>query len=81
MLQDVIDGLSNGIIEITFEKSDKTERVMKATRSPTFIAADKVPADLKPATVLDKSVRVFDVDLQEWRSFNTNKLLTYKVIR
>jgi hypothetical protein len=52
---------------ITFTKKDGTSRVMKCTRSPS-----QIPEDQHPKNGMNdsgSSVRVFDLDKNEWRSF------------
>lgn len=52
---------------ITFTKKDGTERVMRCTRSLSQIPEDQHP---KNETNDSKtSIRVFDLDKNEWRSF------------
>lgn len=56
-------------ITVTFTKKDGTERVMKCTKS---IA--KIPIEMQPSGEReykeDENVRVFDLEKNEWRSFN-----------
>ena len=52
---------------VTFTKKDGTERVMKCTRSPAQIPEDLHPKNGTGDT--DSTIRVFDLDKNEWRSF------------
>lgn len=61
---------------ITFTKVDGTERVMKCT-----LEADKLPPvvvkeDAKPRKQSDstKALRVFDLEIKEWRSFTIKNI-------
>lgn len=61
---------------ITFTKVDGTERVMKCT-----LEADKLPPvvvkeDAKPRKQSDstKALRVFDLEVKEWRSFTIKNI-------
>lgn len=58
---------------ITFTKKDGTTRVMKCTRN-----MDNIPQDKHPSGKLEndnnKNIRVFDLDKQEWRSFNQTSI-------
>lgn len=61
---------------ITFTKVDGTERVMKCT-----LEADKLPPvvikeDSKPRKQSDstKALRVFDLEIKEWRSFTIKNI-------
>ncbi len=52
---------------VTFLKKDGTQRVMRCTRSPS-----QIPEDLQPKNGTndsETSIRVFDLDKNEWRSF------------
>lgn len=62
---------------VTFTKADGTERVMNCTLSP-----DKLP-EVEPKPIVEgkqprkestTSIRVFDLDKKEWRSFTTKKI-------
>ena len=52
---------------VTFMKKDGTQRVMKCTRSPSQIPEDQHPKNGMNDS--DTSIRVFDLDKNEWRSF------------
>lgn len=52
---------------VTFTKKDGTERVMRCTRSPAQIPEDQHPKS--GTNDSETSLRVFDLDKNEWRSF------------
>lgn len=52
---------------VTFTKKDGTERVMRCTRSPAQIPEDQHPKNGTGDS--ETSLRVFDLDKNEWRSF------------
>ena len=52
---------------VTFTKKDGTQRVMKCTRNPSQIPEDQHPKNGTGDT--DTTIRVFDLDKNEWRSF------------
>lgn len=75
---EMLDALREGVVNLSFEKvKDGAVRVMNATLRD--IPEEKMP---KGGTV-DQSVggestlRVFDVDIQEWRSFRIDKLISF----
>lgn len=69
-----LDGyLSENILKVQFTKKDGTERTMMCTRSMNAIPADKQPKGTLEKTSTD-AVRVFDTEIQEWRSFNISNL-------
>lgn len=53
---------------ITFMKKDGTQRVMKCTRNPAQIPEDQHPKD-GISIETNGTIRVFDLDKNEWRSF------------
>ena len=65
--------LSESTITVTFTKKDGTSRVMKCTKQ-----SDLIPAEMQPkgtgSTPTGDAVSVFDLDKQEWRSFNTSNI-------
>jgi hypothetical protein len=52
---------------VTFMKKDGTQRVMRCTRSPAQIPEDQHPKN--GTNDSETSLRVFDLDKNEWRSF------------
>lgn len=74
----IIDQLRNGVVEISFEKKDGTERVMKCTLAQNKIPEDKLPKGTGHSST-DDVQKVFDVEKQEWRSFRWDSLKTYTI--
>lgn len=70
------DELIGGVVVITFEKADGSERTMTATLDYTLVPEDKKPSggnrksnpDVRP---------VFDVKIEEWRSFRWDRVKTF----
>lgn len=61
---------------ITFTKADGTERVMRCTLNEDQIPLNKIPKDSsRPSS--ETTQRVFDLDLQEWRSFKWENVKSY----
>lgn len=65
--------LTKGVVKIKFEKKDGSLRVMNATLNPKLIIEYEKKTD-KIKTVNKEIMSVFDVDLNEWRSFRKNSL-------
>ena len=64
---------------VTFIKSDGSERVMKCTLSPELLPNVKVEVtegkeNKKPRKESTTSMRVFDLEKNEWRSFTIKKV-------
>ena len=56
---------------ITFTKKDGTERVMKCTLVPEQLppVVVKEGAESKPRKESETSIRVYDIEVKDWRSF------------
>ena len=67
------DYLSENTLTVQFTKKDGTERTMKCTRNFNSIPSDKHPKGTLEKTATD-AVRVFDTEIQEWRSFNISNI-------
>jgi len=75
--------LQKGTITVTFVKADGAVRDMNCTLDWEQIPADKQPQDVPVEKLLETkkrkepdehSLRVFDMDKQEWRSFRFDRL-------
>ena len=65
--------LSESTITVTFTKKDGTSRVMKCTKQSDLIPSDKQPKGTG-STPTGDAVAAFDLEKQEWRSFNTSNI-------
>ena len=75
--------LQKSAITVSFIKADGTVRDMNCTLNWTLIPDDKQPQDVQVEKLLETkkrkqpdehSLRVFDVEKQEWRSFRFDRL-------
>jgi hypothetical protein len=75
--------LQKSAITVSFIKADGTVRDMNCTLNWTLIPDDKQPQDVQVEKLLETkkrkqpdehSLRVFDLDKQEWRSFRFDRL-------
>jgi hypothetical protein len=69
--------LSENTATVTFTKKDGSSRVMRCTRDSSIIPLAKLPKEdpAKPAkTPTGDAVQAFDLDLGEWRAFNTGNI-------
>ena len=66
------DAISNGFARFTYRKKDGTTRTALGTRAPSLIPVDKAPKALPDGVWEDsvKAIPYFDLDKNEWRSFN-----------
>ena len=67
--------LSEHIVRLEFEKSDGTTREMMATLKPEYLPETK-GTDRKPNPDI---VTVFDLGLNEWRSFREANLISASI--
>lgn len=81
---DVSSMLERGLVEVTFTKHDGSTRVMQCTRN-----LDLIPVHLHPAaqdepidTIIPtpSTTPVFDVIINEWRSFRNDRLISFKAV-
>jgi hypothetical protein len=66
--------LQTETVTVTFIKKDGTERVMNCTTNPAIVPKIEIKEDTKPRKVSETTMRVFDVDIKEWRSFTTKSI-------
>ena len=69
----------NGILHVnpvtvTFTKKDGTERVMRCTLQPELLPKVELKENAKPRKESTTSMRVFDLEKNEWRSFTIKKV-------
>ena len=81
---EIVNTLRESVVDLSFTKvKDGEVRQMKAT-----LVSDKIPADKMPKTDANENlkknqtaVRVFDLDLNDWRSFRVDSLLTFNAYK
>ena len=69
--------LKNNPVTITFTKKDGTERVMKCSLDPKLlpkVEPKAITEDKKPRKESTTSMRVFDLEKNEWRSFTIKSI-------
>ena len=79
--KDLREFLLDGIVNVTFNKKDGTERIMNCTLNYEHIPENKKPLNLyKGEKVLQNLniLKVFDIDKQDWRSFIVENIISVK---
>ena len=77
----VLTALRNGEVDLSFTKvKDGEVRQMKATLVSDLIPEDKRPKSDKEPNNHEVACRVFDLSLQDWRSFRYDSLLTFNPV-
>jgi len=67
----------DGEVTVTFTKLDGTERVMRCTTNLNKIPVyDHPQGENKYANT--RNVRVYDLDISEWRAFNLDRVKGFK---
>ena len=76
--QILIDTLRSGIHTVTFKKIDGTERTMPCTLDESIIPppVDTVTEKKVPRNINPETLRVFVTDIQQWRSFRVENLIS-----
>ena len=72
------ESLRANVAEVTFTKSDGTERIMKCTLREDLV----IPYEKKTDRVKDVNldvVPVFDVEKNEWRSFRVDSVKSVSI--
>ena len=67
-------------VTVTFTKKDGSERVMKCTLQPDLLPKIEIKEDIKPRKESTASMRVFDLEKQEWRSFTIRNVKHIKTV-
>jgi hypothetical protein len=66
--------LSTDTVTVTFTKKDGTDRVMNCTTNPTVVPKVEIKEGATPRKQSETTMRVFDTDIKEWRSFTTKSI-------
>jgi hypothetical protein len=73
----IISHLKMGPVTVTFTKKDGTERVMECTLQPDLLPQQEIKESSGKKENTD-TVRVFDIEKQEWRSFTVKSVRQIK---
>ena len=66
--------LKEGIADVTFIKKDGSTRVMKCTLKETLIPKPEITEPVKVVDWSDEAQRVYDIEVQGWRSFRWDSI-------
>jgi hypothetical protein len=76
---DILSALSTEKVQVIFTKLTGERRVMNCTKNTQFIPPSQLPA-VNEANMGTDYVRVFDLDINEWRSFRKSSVISYQVL-
>ena len=74
MREDLVDRLKQSVVNVVFTKADGSERTMNCT-----LKLENIPEDQHPKSAIKSEsdqIRVFDTDIDAWRSFNFGSVKT-----
>lgn len=80
---EILSTLRENTVNLSFTKvKDGEVRNMTATLMQNQIPSEKMPksGSVDQTVGGESTVRVFDLDLQEWRSFRIDSLLTFSAV-
>jgi len=77
--EQMVESLHRGICTVVFEKKDGSIRNMKCTLNPDRLPARQTLNEVESSTTpqTESNIRVFDTDLQEWRSFRVESVQSF----
>ena len=70
----LVDRLKQTVVNVVFTKADGSERTMNCT-----LKLENIPEDQRPKGAIKSEsdqIRVFDTDIDAWRSFNFSSVKT-----
>jgi hypothetical protein len=77
--EDFIKLLKSNILIVTFTKTNGERRVMRCTLKDDLLPPKSPGYTPKEKKINPNVVAVFDLDKNEWRSFQINSVIDYKI--
>ena len=74
------DNLSKCVAKIIFNKTDVTQREMTCTLMEDYIPQKEVSVRHVPRRDNESVLAVWDIDSNDWRSFNLNSIVNIEYI-
>ena len=75
--EEMIQALQSKVCDVVFTKANGEERVMECTLMESEIPADMMPKTDGNATQNNEVIRVFDVGINQWRSFRVDSVTEF----
>ena len=76
--QGIVEALQEGKVHLQFKKVNGDLRNMVATLNVDYIPVDKIPEEGKERKSNEELVVLFDLEVNDWRSFRTENLVEYR---
>ena len=74
------NALMHSVVKVRFTKVDGSERTMLCTLSENLIPVGDVPKTNRVYDGESATMRVFNMDLHEWRSFREDNLIDWSIV-
>jgi hypothetical protein len=76
--QGIVEALQLGKVHLQFKKVNGELRNMFGTLNSEYIPEDKIPEEGKERKSNEEIVVLFDLEVNDWRSFRTENLIEYR---
>lgn len=76
--QGIVEALQLGRVHLQFKKVNGELRNMFGTLKTDYIPEDKIPKESKERKSNEQIVVLFDLEVNDWRSFRTENLIEYR---
>lgn len=76
--QGILEALGDGVVDLQFKKVNGDLRNMRGTRNLDLIPEDKHPKGEGTIRESDTTVTLFDLEVEDWRSFRVENLVEYR---
>jgi hypothetical protein len=75
--EEMLETLRSKVCEVVFTKANGEERLMECTLMTSEIPAEMLPKTDGNATQNTEVIRVFDVGINQWRSFRVDSVTEF----
>lgn len=77
----ILEILKEGIHNVTFTKVDGSTRVMPCTLDPTILPSQQpINEDKVTRKANESTIRAWATDVQDWRSFRVDNVITVSIV-
>lgn len=76
--QGIVEALQLGKVHLQFKKVNGELRNMFGTLNLEYIPEDRIPEEGKERKSNEEIVVLFDLEVNDWRSFRTENLIEYR---
>jgi len=76
----LLDSLRKAECNVLFTKANGDDRLMRCSLRSDFIPEDQVPQGGTTTTISEETIRVFDTEVEAWRSFRIDSVIHIQTI-